>query len=55
MRKKESVPARKKKETAVVTEESKKAVEAFLLDTLKAMEMEVDITSEVDADGSTQY
>ena len=43
---------RKEKETAVVTEESKKAVEAFLLDTLKAMGMEVEITSEVDADGA---
>lgn len=50
--KEESVPARKEKETAVVTEESKKAVEAFLLDTLKAMGMEVEITSEVDADGA---
>ena len=50
--KEESVPTRKEKETAVVTEESKKAVEAFLLDTLKAMGMEVEITSEVDADGA---
>ena len=50
--KEESVPARKEKETAVVTEESKKAVEAFLLDTLKAMGMEVEIASEVDADGA---
>lgn len=50
--KEESVPVRKEKETAVVTEESKKAVEAFLLDTLKAMGMEVEITSEVDADGA---
>ncbi len=50
--KEESVPVKKEKETAVVTEESKKAVEVFLLDTLKAMGMDVEITSEIDADGA---
>lgn len=48
----ENIPVKKEKETAVVTEESKKAVEVFLLDTLKAMGMDVEITSEIDADGA---
>lgn len=48
----ENIPVKKEKETAVVTEESKKAVEVFLLDTLKAMGMDVEITSEIDEDGA---
>ena len=38
--------------TTRVTEESKAAVEAFLKDTLKAMGMEVEITSIIEEDGS---
>ena len=38
--------------TARVTEKSKAAVEAFLADTLKAMGMEVELTSKVEEDGS---
>lgn len=38
--------------TVRVTEKSKAAVEAFLADTLKAMGMEVELTSKVEEDGS---
>lgn len=41
-----------KREIATVTEEAKNAVEAFLKDTLKAMNMEVELTSVIEEDGS---
>lgn len=41
-----------KREIATVTEEAKNAVEAFLKDTLKAMNMEVNLTSVIEEDGS---
>lgn len=41
-----------KREIATITEESKKAVETFLKDTLKAMNMEVELTSKIEEDGS---
>lgn len=51
--KKEEVPAVKSEIVTVkITEESKNAVEAFLADTLKAMGMEVEITSSIEEDGS---
>lgn len=43
--------ARKHSETAKVTEETKQAVEKFLLDVFTAMGMEVKLTSEIDKDG----
>lgn len=43
--------SKKYSETARVTEETKQAVEKFLLDLFKAMGMEVQITSEIDKDG----
>ena len=46
----EEVPA--KREIAVVTDEAKKAVEEFLTDALKAMNMEVKLDSKVEEDGS---
>ena len=45
-------PAEKKTELAEVKEETMKAVETFLNDTLKAMDMEVELTSKVDEDGA---
>lgn len=42
---------KKSAETVEVTEETKQAVEKFLLDVFKAMGMEVKITSEIDKDG----
>ena len=47
---KTEVPA--KRELAVVTEEAKNAVEVFLKDALKAMNMEVELTSVIEEDGS---
>lgn len=41
-----------KREIATVTEEAKNAVEAFLTDALKAMNMEVELTSVIEEDGS---
>lgn len=49
---KKEVPARREVELAEVSEEAKNAVEAFLRDTLKAMDMTVEISSEIDADGA---
>lgn len=43
--------AKKYSETAKVTEETKQAVEKFLLDVFKAMGMEVKLTSDIDKDG----
>lgn len=43
--------SKKYSETAKVTDETKQAVEQFLLDVFKAMNMEVKITSEIDKDG----
>lgn len=49
----EEEPARKKAtELAEVSDEAIKAVEAFLNDTLKAMDMAVEIVSEVDSEGA---
>lgn len=50
----ESVPApvREKQELAKVEEQTIKAVEEFVRDTLKAMNMEVEITSSIDEDGA---
>ena len=49
----EEEPARKKAtELAEVSDEAIKAVEAFLNDTLKAMDMDVEIVSEVDSEGA---
>lgn len=39
-------------ELAVVEDETKKAVESFLRDTLKAMGMSVELTSKIDSDGA---
>lgn len=46
------IPAKREAELAEVTDETKQAVESFLKDTMKAMNMEVEITSELDRDGS---
>ena len=49
----EEEPARKKAtELAEVSDEAIKAVEAFLNDTLKAIDMDVEIVSEVDSEGA---
>ena len=48
----EKAPVKRESVTARVTEEAKAAVEAFLSDTLKAMGMEVEITSVIEEDGS---
>ena len=49
----EEEPARKKAtELAEVSDEAIKAVEAFLNDTLKAMDRDVEIVSEVDSEGA---
>ena len=51
--KEESVKAEvAKREIATITEEAKNAVEAFLTDALKAMNMEVELTSTIEEDGS---
>lgn len=50
--KKEEVSVNREIVTVRVTEESKAAVESFLKDTLKAMGMEVEITSVIEEDGS---
>lgn len=49
--KKEENNKKRSSEVAEVTEETKQAVEKFLSDTLKAMDMEVQISSEIDKDG----
>ena len=46
------IPAKHDTELAVVKDETKKAVESFLGDTLKAMGMTVELKSEVDSDGA---
>ena len=48
----EQAPAKEKQELAKVEEQTIKAVEEFVQDTLKAMNMEVEITSSVDEDGA---
>ena len=50
--KKEETSGKREIVTVRVTEESKAAVEAFLKDTLKAMGLEVEITSVIEEDGS---
>lgn len=49
---KEESVKKKVTELAEVSEEAIKAVESFLKDTLKAMDMDVEIVSEVDAEGA---
>ena len=46
------VPVKEKQELAKVEEQTIKAVEEFVKDTLKAMNMEVEITSSIDEDGA---
>ena len=48
----EETPVKEKQELAKVEEQTIKAVEEFVQDTLKAMNMEVEITSSVDEDGA---
>lgn len=48
----EKAPAKREIVTVRVTEEAKSAVEGFLADTLKAMGMEVELTSVIEEDGS---
>lgn len=48
----EAVPVKEKPELAKVEEQTVKAVEEFVQDTLKAMNMEVEITSSIDDDGA---
>lgn len=48
----EQAPAKEKQELAKVEEQTIKAVEEFVQDTLKAMNMEVAITSSIDEDGA---
>ncbi len=48
----EKAPAKREIVTERVTEEAKSAVEGFLADTLKAMGMEVELTSVIEEDGS---
>ena len=48
----EQAPAKEKQELAKVEEQTIKAVEEFVQDTLKAMNMEVEITSSIDEDGA---
>lgn len=45
-------PVKEKQELAKVEEQTVKAVEEFVQDTLKAMNMEVEITSSIDGDGA---
>lgn len=49
---KKETPVRREVELAEVSEEAKNAVENFLRDTLKAMDMVVEISSEIDEDGA---
>ncbi len=49
---KKAAPVKREVELAEVTDETKEAVAAFLKDTLKAMNMEVEITLDIDEDGS---
>lgn len=48
----ETVPEKEKQELAKVEDQTIAAVEQFIKDTLKAMEMEVEITSSIDEDGA---
>lgn len=48
----ETAPVKEKQELAKVEEQTIKAVETFVQDTLKAMNMEVEITSSIDEDGA---
>ena len=48
----EETPVKEKQELAKVEEQTIKAVEQFISDTLKAMDMEVKITSSIDEDGA---
>ena len=48
----EQAPAKEKQELAKVEEQTIKAVEEFVQDTLKAMNMEVEINSSIDEDGA---
>lgn len=48
----EEAPVKEKQELAKVEEQTIKAVEQFISDTLKAMDMEVEITSSIDEDGA---
>lgn len=48
----EESPVKEKQELAKVEEQTIKAVEQFISDTLKAMDMEVEITSSIDEDGA---
>ena len=47
-----SAPVKEKQELAKVEDQTIKAVEEFVRDTLKAMNMEVEITSSIDEDGA---
>ncbi len=49
---KKAAPVKREVELVEVTDETKEAVAAFLKDTLKAMNMEVEITLYIDEDGS---
>lgn len=49
---KSAAPVKEKQELAKVEEQTVKAVEEFIRDTLKAMDMEVEITSSIDGDGA---
>ena len=49
---KKAAPVKREVELAEVTDETKEAVATFLKDTLKAMNMEVEITLDIDEDGS---
>ena len=48
----EETPVKEKQELAKVEDQTIKAVEQFISDTLKAMDMEVEITSSIDEDGA---
>lgn len=48
----EETPVKEKQELAKVEEQTIKAVEQFISDTLKAMDMEIEITSSIDEDGA---
>lgn len=48
----ETVPEKEKQQLAKVEDQTIAAVEQFIKDTLKAMEMEVEITSSIDEDGA---
>lgn len=49
---KEEAPVKEKQELAKVEDQTIQAVEQFVNDTLKAMDMEVEITSSIDEDGA---